>query len=267
MIDFSLCQNSNSDWFSHIKHHCVCGLIGLVLSITSIAMANAQETLVAGGTPSGIPFTFLDVSTGEITGAMVDLVRAVGEDMGYQVTIKESQFSALIPSLTSGKIDIISAAMLRTPERAKVVSFSDDVYPYGEGVIVKDDYDGDIHTLKELDGQTIGAQVGTTYLSRLQKMGIFSEIRTYDTLADMMRDVSLGRIVAGVGDAPIMSYQLKQGRFSDLKLAEDYQQQMVGQVALVVSKDNTKLLDKVNTSLAKLKADGTVDAIFEKWGL
>lgn len=267
MIDFSLRQKSNLHWFSRLMHCCVCGLLGLTLGVASIATANAKETLVAGGTPSGVPFTFLDVSTGKITGAMVDLIDAVGADMGYDVAIKESQFSALIPSLTSGKIDIISAAMLRTPERAKVVSFSDDVYPYGEGVIVKDDYDGDIHTLEDLKGQTIGAQVGTTYLDQLQETGLFPDIRNYDTLADMMRDVSLGRIVAGVGDAPIMAYQLNQGRFPDLKLAKDYQQQMVGQVALVVAKDNTALLDKVNASLAKLKANGTVDAIFEKWGL
>ncbi|MBD8086380.1 transporter substrate-binding domain-containing protein, partial [Limosilactobacillus sp. c9Ua_26_M] len=81
-------------------------VLGAALSLG--ATANAQEVLKAGGTPSGIPFTFLDVQTNEITGAMVDLVNALGEDMGYEVTIQESQFNALIPSLTAGHIDIIS---------------------------------------------------------------------------------------------------------------------------------------------------------------
>ncbi|WP_157962605.1 transporter substrate-binding domain-containing protein, partial [Homoserinimonas sp. OAct 916] len=109
--------------------------------------------------------------------------------------------------------------------------------------------------------------VGTTYVEQLNAMGIFPEIRNYDTLADMMRDVSLGRIVAGVGDAPIMGYQLSQGRFPDLQLAEGYEQQMVGHIGLAVAQDNTELLEQLNASLAKLKEDGTVEAIFEEWGL
>lgn len=250
-----------------LKRWLASGLIGTVLAIGAASSAQAQETLRAGGTPSGIPFTFLDTQTNEITGAMVDLIEALGDDMGYAIEVQESQFNALIPSLRSGKIDIISAAMLKTPERAEVVSFSDDVYPYGEGVVVSADYEGEINTLEDLSGEVIGAQVGTTYVEQLNEKGIFPEIRNYDTLADMMRDVSLGRIVAGVGDAPIMSYQLSQNRFPELKLAENYEQEMVGHIGLAVAQDNPDLLDEVNTSLAKLKENGTVDAIFEEWGL
>lgn len=250
-----------------LKRLLLSGLVGATLALGVGTTAQAEETLIAGGTPSGIPFTFLDVQTNEITGAMVDVINALGEDMGYEVTVKESAFNALIPSLNSGKIDIISAAMLKTPKRAEVVSFSDDVYPYGEGVVVQGGYEGDIDALDDLEGQIIGAQVGTTYVRQLEEMGIFPEIRNYDTLADMMRDVSLGRIIAGVGDAPIMSYQLNQGRFPDLKLAEDYQQQMVGHIGLAVTQDNPELLAEVNTSLGKLKEDGTLDTIFSKWGL
>ncbi|MDW5377212.1 ABC transporter substrate-binding protein [Halomonas sp. HP20-15] len=251
----------------NLKRYVLSGLVSVAIGLSGFTAAQAQDTLVAGGTPSGIPFTFLDVKTNEITGAMVDLIRALGEDMGYEVTVQESQFNTLIPSLTSGKIDIISAAMLKTPQRAEVVAFSDDVYPYGEGVVVKSDYEGEIDDLQDLEGEVIGAQVGTTYVRQLEETGLFPEIRNYDTLADMMRDVSLGRIVAGVGDAPIMGYQLNQGRFPDLKLAENYEQQMVGHIGLAVTKENTQLLEQVNASLAKLKEDGTVDAIFEKWGL
>ncbi|APE31802.1 hypothetical protein BOX17_13075 [Halomonas aestuarii] len=250
-----------------VKQLLIPGLLGVTLTIGGLTTAHAQETLRAGGTPSGIPFTFLDVQTNEITGAMVDVIHALSEDMGYDVTVQESPFNALIPSLKAGKIDIISAAMLKTPKRAEVVAFSDDVYPYGESVIVQNDYSGEITNLKDLEGEVIGAQVGTTYVRQLEETGLFPEIRNYDTLADMMRDVSLGRIVAGVGDKPIMGYQLNEGLFPDLKLAEDYEQQMVGYIGLAVAQENTELLDQVNTSLAKMKEDGTLQAIFDKWGL
>ena len=45
---------------------------------------------------------------------MVDLITAIGEDAGFKVNVQATPFSALIPSLTSNKIDIISAAMLIT---------------------------------------------------------------------------------------------------------------------------------------------------------
>src|SRR5271166_7025326 len=71
-------------------------------------------TYNVGSTPTGVPFTFLDVKTNTIQGAMVDLITAIGDDAGFKVVIQATPFSALIPSLTSNKIDIISAAMLIT---------------------------------------------------------------------------------------------------------------------------------------------------------
>lgn len=232
----------------------------------SIASA-ANKTLTVGSTPSGIPFTFLDVETNEITGAMVDLIKAVGEDAGYEIVIQQSQFSSLIPSLRTGKIDVISAAMLKTPERAEVVDFSNDIFPYAEGLVVQSDNETQYSTLDDLAGEVIGAQVGTTYLEHLNDMGIFAEVRSYNTLADMMHDISLGRITAGIGDEPIIAYQFSQDRFPELKLVESYQPEMVGQVGLAVNKGNSELLTTLNESLAHLEEQGKIDAIFAEWGL
>ena len=90
----------------------------------------AQTVYKVGSTPTGVPFTFLDVKTNTIQGAMVDLITAIGEDAGFKVDVQATPFSALIPSLTSSKIDIISAAMLITDQRKEVIDFSDPVFPY-----------------------------------------------------------------------------------------------------------------------------------------
>ncbi|SDL07442.1 amino acid ABC transporter substrate-binding protein, PAAT family (TC 3.A.1.3.-) [Modicisalibacter muralis] len=241
--------------------------IGCASSLTPSTAGAAEQTLTVGSTPSGIPFTFLDVETNEITGAMVDLIKAVGEDAGYDIAIQQSQFSSLIPSLRTGKIDVISAAMLKTPERAEVVDFSHDIFPYAEGLVVQGDNGTHYTTLDDLAGEVIGAQVGTTYIEHLNSLGIFAEVRSYNTLADMMHDISLGRITAGIGDEPIIAYQFSQDRFPELKLAEDYQPEMVGQVGFAVKKGNSELLADLNASLTRLKEQGKVDAIFTEWGL
>jgi polar amino acid transport system substrate-binding protein len=104
--------------------------------MAAAATAQAQTVYKVGSTPTGTPFTFLDAKTNTIQGMMVDVIEEIGKEQGFKVDIQPMQFSTLIAALTSGKIDIISAAMYGSPERAKVVDFSQDVYAYGEGLVV-----------------------------------------------------------------------------------------------------------------------------------
>ena len=73
-----------------------------VLAFAFAGVSTAQvPTYNVGSTPTGVPFTFLDVKTNTIQGAMVDLITAIGEDAGFKVNVQATPFSALIPSLTS----------------------------------------------------------------------------------------------------------------------------------------------------------------------
>ena len=226
----------------------------------------AQESFRVGSTPSGVPFTFLDVKTNEIDGVMVDIIKAVGEAEDFTPQVEATQWSALIPSLTGDKIDIIAAAMYATEERAKVVAFTDTVYSYGEGLFVPKDDQTDYKSLDDLAGKTVGAQVGTAYVEPLKASGKLKEVKVYDTIADIMRDVSLGRIDAGFGDRPIVAYQLAQGA-ADVRLAPNYESQITGNVALAVRPADTELLGRLNAGLKKVKESGKLDELIAKWGI
>lgn len=240
--------------------------MALAAAAITASSAWAQDTLRVGSTPSGVPFTFLDVKTNQIEGVMVDIIKAIGEAEGFTPHIDATQWSALIPSLTGGKIDIIAAAMYATEERAKVVAFSDTVYSYGEGLFVPKADQTDYKSLDDLAGKTVGVQVGTAYVEPLKASGKFKEVRIYDTIADIMRDVSLGRIDAGFGDRPIVAYQLAQGA-ADVRLASDYESQIVGHVGLAVRQSDTELLARLNDGLKKIKDSGKLDEIIKKWGI
>src|SRR5437868_6384970 len=97
------------------------------LALVAAAPVSAQQVLKVGSTPTGIPFTFLDTKTNSIQGVMVDLISEIAKDAGFQVQIEPMQFSALVPSLTSNKIDIIAAAMFATAARKEVIDFSGPV--------------------------------------------------------------------------------------------------------------------------------------------
>jgi polar amino acid transport system substrate-binding protein len=235
-------------------------------AIVACAQGGAP-TYNVGATATGVPFTFLDVKSNSIQGMMVDTVTAVGKAGGFDVNVQQTVFSALIPSLTSNKIDIISAAMLKTPTRAQVVDFSDPVYSYGEGLLVKADDNKTYTSLDDLKGEVVGAQVGTVFLDMLNKKGIFKEVRSYDSIADMTRDLSLGRIKAGLGDQPIVAYQIRQNTLHGVKLVSSYKPVNVGDVCLVVRKGDTELLGRINKAIAKIKSDGTLSSIVQKWGI
>ena len=125
------------------------------LAMVACVPASAQQVLKVGSTPTGIPFTFLDTKTNTIQGIMVDLITEVGKDAGFNVQIEPMQFSTLIPSLTSSKIDIIAAAMFITPPRKEVVDFSDPIYSYGEGLVVPKTDTKAYATQEDLKGETL----------------------------------------------------------------------------------------------------------------
>jgi polar amino acid transport system substrate-binding protein len=238
-----------------------------ILVLAAAAPSSAQQVLKVGSTPTGVPFTFLDTKTNSIQGVMVDLITELGKDAGFQVQVEPMQFSTLIPSLTSSKIDIISAAMFATAARKEVIEFSDPVYTYGEGLLVPKSDSKSYATLEDLKGEVVGAQVGTAFVDALKKTGLFSEVKVYDTIPDILRDVNTGRLKAGFADYPILAYNLKQGGFPESRLVGTYKPTIVGTVAIGLRKGDKELLAKINTSLARLKASGAVDKILDKWGL
>ena len=237
------------------------------LVLAAAVPASAQQVLKVGSTPTGVPFTFLDTKTNSIQGIMVDLITEIGKDAGFKVQIEPMQFSTLIASLTSNKIDIISAAMFVTPARKEVIDFSEPFYSYGEGLLVPKSDSKAYATQEDLKGAVVGAQVGTAFVDALKKSGLFSEVKVYDTIPDILRDVNAGRLKAGFADYPILAYNLKQGGFPEARIVESYKPTTIGSVGIGVRKGDTELLAKINASLAKLKANGTVEKILDKWGL
>jgi polar amino acid transport system substrate-binding protein len=238
-------------------------LLGLGLASGSVA----QQTVRVASTPTGVPFTFLDTKTNQISGIMVDLMKAIGKDQGFAIEISPMTFSTLIAALQANKVDVIAAAMYITPTRQEVVDFSDPIITYGEGLFVAAKDTREYTSMADLKGEIVGVQIGTSYVKPLTDSGLFKEIKVYDTIPDIIRDVNLGRIKGGFADYPIVAYQLSQGGFPETRLAKNYKPTLPGSVGIGVKKGDKAMLDKINASLRKFKADGTTDKILAQWGL
>ena len=82
------------------------------------------------------PYEFYN-DENKITGIDADFAKAIGDYLGYEVTIEDMQFDSLIPAVSSGKIDFVMAGMTVTEERLKSVNFTDPYYTGKQVIIVK----------------------------------------------------------------------------------------------------------------------------------
>lgn len=237
----------------------------VALSMSSAALA--QAPLRVGIIPTSTPFSFLDITTGKFDGAMVEIMRELATSGGFDIKVEAAEWRAIIPSLQSDKIDIMNAAVTITPARAEIIDFSEPLFPYNESLIVKSTDSTNYTHAKDLAGKVVGVMPGTTYFAYLQSVGGFAEIRTYDTIADIVRDIELGRLAAGFVDYPIMKYRIAQKMYSNIRLVESYRPAVIGEVALAVKRGNSKLLATLNAEISKLKQSGRLAEILAKWSV
>lgn len=247
-----------------LKLKAICATLAFILVANA---APAQTVYRVGSTPTSVPFAFIDVKSNKAEGMMIDVIEAVSKELGFKIEIQPMQFSALIPALTSDKIDIIAAAITATPERAKIVDFSEEAYSYGDGLVVPASDKRDYAGVADLKGKKVGAQIGTRYIEYLKAQSGAEDVKAYDALPDVLREVANGRLDAGVGDFPIFAYNLSQDRFPQVRLVRTYKSGLTGGINLAVKKGNVELLNKINASLSAMKQDGRLKAILNKWQL
>ena len=221
-------------------------------------------TIIVGSSATGVPFSFVDPWTNQLTGAMIDTLRAVTERAGLPIELRTTPFSALIPSLLARKIDMIAAAMLRTQERERIVAFSEPVFAYSGGLAVPRNDTRRYPSLRELRQLRVGAQVGTRFVDQVKAAGI-ERVLTYDNLSAMLRDLSHGRIDAAYGDAPILRYQLHVGPRRGVRMVQEFVAPAQEELCFVM-RQGEALLPRIDAAIAALR-HSRIPAIVRHWNL
>lgn len=219
------------------------------------------KVLKVGCNADFAPFEFQDVSGKEYAGFDMDLIRAVGKEMGYEVQIQNINFDGLIPAMDAGNIDVIISGMTITKERAEKVRFSKPYYQSGLTIVVKKD-DEAIKGFKDLEGKTIAVQIGTTGANKAKEIKD-AKVKEFNSSADTFLELKAGGVDAVVNDRPVNDYYLSQSgapqakSLTEVLSAEDY--------GIAMNKKNEELAKKVDDALTKVKTSGEYDKIYEKW--
>jgi len=242
-------------------------LFGLNTASAESAVDRIKKSgvLKIGSTATGVPTTFLDTESGKIAGIMVDVGQAIADHLGVKLEVIETPWGSLIPSLQSHKIDLICAAMSITEKRMEVIDFSDPIYPYAETLLVKKDEPKSYKGINDIKGLNIGAQVGTVYAKNLENEGV-KELKIYDNIQDIMKEITLGRIDAGVVDGPVGAWLVKTKPEFKVKIAEAYVPVWQTQIGAGINKEDKDLKVEVDKVVKKLHSEGKIKHILTKWG-
>jgi polar amino acid transport system substrate-binding protein len=179
--------------------------------------------------------------------------------MGKKVEWIDIDFKGLIPALQAGRADIAVSAIYITPERSKVVDFTDPYYAGGLVVLTKKD--GLVKTLKDLDGRKVSVQVGTKSVNYLKEHYPSVQRVEVEKNQEMFNLVQIGRADAAVTGKP--AAKLFAQSTTDLTVLAD--QITTEDYGIAVPKNKPELTRGLNEALQKIKADGSYQAIVNKW--
>jgi polar amino acid transport system substrate-binding protein len=153
-----------------------------------------------------------------------------------------------------------ASAIYITPERAKVVDFSEPYYPGGLVILVKKD-NTTIHGPEDLAGKKVSVQVGTKSVGFLKDNYPKVDRVEVEKNEEMFSLVDSGRVDAAVTGKP--AAKLYAQKNPGVKVID--KQLTTEEYGFAISKDEPGLVKAVNEALAKLKADGTYQKLVDTW--
>jgi polar amino acid transport system substrate-binding protein len=236
--------------------------LSLVLVLTCTAALADLPVLVMGTNAAFPPYEFIG-DDGQPTGIDIEIAAAVCADMGYTLVVRDMEFDSIISDVQYDKIDFGMAGMTVTEERMQFVNFSDSYATGIQAIIVKEG--SPITCADDLFAEgaayKVGVQLGTT--GDVYATGDFGSenVTTYSNGNEAVLALLGGSVDCVIIDnEPAKALVAANEGLKTLETAyanEDY--------AICVKKGNAELLAKIDQAIKELTADGTIDAIVDKY--
>lgn len=210
-------------------------------------------------TNAAFPPYEMTTDSGEFEGIDIETAQAIADKLGLELQINDMDFDAALLAVQQGKSDMVMAGVTVTDERQNVMDFTDSYATGIQSIIVKED--SDIASVDDLAGKKIGTQRGTTgYLYCSDDFGD-ENVVAYDNGLTAVQMLNNGQVDCVVIDnAPAKEFIAANPGLKLLDTAYVEESYAIG-----IGKGNTELKDAINTALEELKADGTLQAIVDKY--
>ncbi|MHA3916623.1 ABC transporter substrate-binding protein [Halovulum sp. GXIMD14793] len=225
-----------------------------------VTVAYADEPLRVGAYPTNPPWQN-KMEDGSFEGFEVDIVKEIASRMGREAEIEGYDFRALFVATASGRVDMVISSLTITDERLESQSFTQ---PYVEGALGIGVRNGEeVDGLEDLAGKRVGAiatSFGEAWMQeRADEIG-YEDLKSYDTVVNMLTDLRAGRVDAVVNDVVGLRYAFTQGE--GLTVSHEI---VTGERFAMMMPKASPLLEEVNTIIGEMKSDGTMAKLYERW--
>jgi len=217
------------------------------------------------------PMEYRDPESGKLVGFDIDLANALAKELGVTIAWQEAGFDQLLPSLTTGRIDLILSGLSDNPERRATADFID--YLNSGAQFFTSVSRKDINQAEDLCGKTVGTSRSTTFPNDVKN---WSDTHCVGAGKPAIK-------VEGTNDNAAARSELKQGRLDAaaqgsetvpyVMVLEPGVYKSIGAPfggvpqGIAFTKADVLLRDAVLAAFKKVLASGAYTAIIAKWNL
>ena len=221
----------------------------------TLAEVKEAGKLVVATSPDFPPFENLDGE--KVVGIEVEILEKICEELGVTLEIEQIDFDAVLTGVQTGKYDCGMSGISVTEKRQKSVLFTDAYCLAAQCIVVK--ADSTISSKADLEGKLIAVQTGTTAAEFCQGEGY--NLKQYVANQDAKLGLTQGKVDAWVVD-DLTAAELCKGD-SSVKILDDHM--TTEPYAFAFAFGSEDLVEAINVIIADLLADGTIEALFEKY--
>lgn len=241
----------------------IAAVVAMTLCLCAVG-ALAEHFVIATDTVFK-PFEYTDAS-GNFVGIDVDILAAIAEDQGFTYDLNSLGWDAAIAACQAGQADgMIAGASITDARKESGWIFSDGYFNATQTFVVAEN--SPIAKFEDLRGKRVAVKNGTAgkdFAERLKNQYGFT-VAVFDDSPTMYQDVTLGNSVACVEDTPIMAANIKANPSLKLRIPAGMESDGAPYGFAIMNKANQELLDKFNAGLKNIKANGTYQAILDKY--
>lgn len=240
----------------------------LALGLATIGGAQADQladvkgrgTLVCGTMGTFEPFSFSDPATRQVVGYEVDICRAIADELGVDLELKLLAVEARIPELVQGRVDILSAALSYSDERARQVDYSHTSFVSRVMAMVA--VDSAAEELWDLDGARISALKGSTTEGYLPVTLPKASLLTFQDPSSAFLALQQKKVESVIlSELPLM--RLISDSDNAYRTVEP--PVAIERWGLGIRKNEPAFQEAVNTAFQKMEETGLAQTIFDKW--
>ncbi len=210
----------------------------------------------------GAPYIYHDPANADrLIGFEVEFTEALAAQLGVKSGFVQNNWDMLLPALADPtKFDLVIAGLERTPENLAKVAMSRPYFVFGQQLVVRADVTH-VTSLTDLKGRPVGVLSASASHRLAEAAGV--EAKVYQDNVNYFSDLEVGRLDAVLTDTPIATENLKLHP----KLKAAGAPFDPGVYAVAVRPGDTNLLAAVNGAIMTLTTDGTLQRIYQGYGL